>query len=64
MLVLTRKREQSIFIGNDIEIKILNIRGDQVRIGIKAPNDVPIYRDDAKFKSDRRPVISPTQTAA
>lgn len=46
MLVLTRKRNQSIQIGRDIEIKILAIEGDQIKIGINAPKDIEVYRKE------------------
>lgn len=46
MLALSRKNNQSIMIGNDIEITILDIRNDQVKIGIRAPKDVGIYRKE------------------
>ncbi len=46
MLVLTRKPNQSIMIGDDIEITVLSIAGDKVRIGIRAPREVPVYRDE------------------
>src|SRR5436309_3498614 len=46
MLVLTRKTDQSIMIGNDIEITILEVRGEQVRVGIRAPRDVSIHRKE------------------
>jgi carbon storage regulator len=46
MLALTRKLNESIMIGNDIELSILEIRGDQVKIGISAPKSVPIYRKE------------------
>ncbi len=46
MLVLTRKINQSIIIGNQIEVSILEIRGEQVRIGITAPQTVPIHRKE------------------
>lgn len=46
MLVLTRKKEQSIVLNDNIEITILDIQGDQVRIGIKAPKSVSIYRKE------------------
>lgn len=46
MLALTRKLNESIVIGNDIEISILDIKGDQVKIGISAPKSVPIYRKE------------------
>lgn len=46
MLALTRKVNESIVIGNDIEISILEVKGDQVKIGISAPKSVPIYRKE------------------
>jgi carbon storage regulator len=46
MLVLTRKQLESIMIGDDIEIRILSIAGDKVRIGIRAPREVPVYRQE------------------
>ncbi len=46
MLVLTRKKGESIQIGNDIEIKITSIKGDQVKIGINAPKNVEIHRKE------------------
>ncbi|MBO4414730.1 MAG: carbon storage regulator CsrA [Lachnospiraceae bacterium] len=46
MLALSRKTNESVMIGNDIEISILEIKGDQVKIGIKAPKNVPIFRKE------------------
>ncbi len=46
MLALARKINQSIMIGNDVEITLLEIKGDQIKIGIKAPKNVPIYRKE------------------
>lgn len=46
MLALTRKKEESIMIGDKIEIKILEIQGDKVKIGIEAPKNVTIYRKE------------------
>ena len=46
MLALTRKKGESLVINNNIEITILEIRGDQVKIGISAPKEVPIYRKE------------------
>ncbi len=46
MLVLTRKLNQSIKIGDDIEITVLEVRGEQVRIGISAPRDVVVHRKE------------------
>jgi len=46
MLALSRKCNESIMIGNGIEITVLDIKGDQVKIGINAPKSVPIYRKE------------------
>jgi len=46
MLALSRKINESIFVGNDVEITILEIKGDQVKIGINAPKSIPIYRKE------------------
>ena len=46
MLALARKINQSIMIGSDIEITLLEIKGDQVKIGINAPKSVPMYRKE------------------
>ena len=46
MLVLTRKSNQSIMIGDDIEVSVLAIMGEKVRIGIDAPRSVPVYRKE------------------
>lgn len=46
MLALTRKKGESIILNNDIEISILELRGDQVKIGISAPKEVPVYRKE------------------
>lgn len=46
MLALTRKKGESIVINNNIEISVLEVRGDQIKIGISAPKDVPIYRKE------------------
>lgn len=46
MLVLTRKKDQSIVINENIEITVLEVQGDQVRIGINAPKDISIHRKE------------------
>lgn len=46
MLALTRKKGESLVVNNNIEITVLEIRGDQVKIGIAAPREVPIYRKE------------------
>ncbi|MBT4166382.1 carbon storage regulator CsrA [archaeon] len=44
MLVLSRKRDESIIIGDNIRVTIVDIRGEKVRLGIDAPTEVPVYR--------------------
>ncbi len=46
MLVLTRRANQSIMIGHDIVVTVLEVRGDQVRLGIKAPRSVDVHREE------------------
>ncbi len=46
MLVLSRQRDETIMIGDDIELTVVDIRGDKVRLGIEAPKDVPVHRQE------------------
>ena len=46
MLALTRKKGESLVINNNNEITVLDVRGDQIKIGISAPKDVPVYRKE------------------
>ena len=46
MLVLTRKSNQSIMIGDEIEVSVLAIMGEKVRIGIEAPRSIPVFRKE------------------
>ena len=46
MLALSRKKNEALIIDNNIEVTILEIKGDQVKIGISAPKEVPIYRKE------------------
>ena len=46
MLVLSRQRDETIMIGDDIEITVVDIRGDKVRLGITAPNTIPVHRKE------------------
>ncbi|MBQ8317758.1 MAG: carbon storage regulator CsrA [Lachnospiraceae bacterium] len=46
MLALSRKQGESIMIGSDIELTVLEVKGDQIKIGISAPKSVPVYRKE------------------
>lgn len=46
MLVLSRQRDESIIIGDNIVITIVDIRGDKVRLGIQAPKEIPVHRQE------------------
>ena len=68
MLVLTRKSNQRIMIGDDIEISVLSVMGDKVRIGIQAPRSVPVYRREVyvaiQRERDEEPLGSERQSGA
>lgn len=46
MLILTRKPGEKLIIGDDVELSVLSVKGNQVRIGIEAPKDVPVHREE------------------
>ena len=46
MLALSRKKGEAIMVGNNVEISILDIKGDQIKIGIQAPKEIPVYRKE------------------
>jgi len=62
LLVLTRKCGQSIVIGDDIEIRVVSVKGDIVRFGIDAPRHVPVFRTELylEIKADRGEVTALT----
>ena len=47
MLALSRKKGEALVINNNIEITILEVKGDQIKLGISAPREVPVYRNEA-----------------
>ena len=57
MLVLTRKSNESIMIGDDIEVSVLAVSGDKVRLGIGAPRSIPVFRREVylEIQDDRDP---------
>lgn len=61
MLVLTRKRDESIMIGDDIRVTVVEVRGDQVKIGIDAPRSIPVHREEVYreiLEENRRAALS------
>lgn len=54
MLVLTRKPTQSIIIGEEIEVSVLEVSGGKVRLGIEAPRSVPVFRKEVYVAKERR----------
>jgi len=61
MLVLSRRRDESIMIGDNVEITVVDIRGDAVRIGITAPRSIPVYRKEI-YEAIQRENIAAAQT--
>ncbi|MBQ8625674.1 MAG: carbon storage regulator CsrA [Agathobacter sp.] len=61
MLALTRKKGEALMVNNNVEITILEVRGDQVKIGISAPKDVPIYRKEVylQIQEENKASFSP-----
>ena len=62
MLVLSRQRDETIMIGDDIEITIVDVRGDKVRLGITAPPHVPVHRKEVYEAIKREKMASAGQT--
>ena len=58
LLVLTRKSNQSIMIGDDIEVSVLSIMGEKVRIGIQAPRDIPVFRKEVYLEIQQENVAA------
>jgi carbon storage regulator len=66
MLVLSRHRDESIMIGDDVMITIVDIRGDKVRLGIDAPQEIPVHRqevyDAIKRENEKASRLGPSET--
>ena len=60
MLVLTRKRNESIVIGDDIEVSVLSVAGEKVRIGIDAPREIPVFRKEVYLEIQQQRLESGT----
>ena len=66
MLVLSRHRDESIMIGDDVVVTIVDIRGDKVRLGIEAPQEIPVHRqevyDAIKRENAKAAQLQPEET--
>jgi carbon storage regulator len=60
VLVLTRKSNESIMIGDDVELSILSVSGDKVRIGIEAPREIPVFRKEVWLEIQQEDVAAGT----
>lgn len=67
MLVLSRTRDETIMIGDDVEITVVDIRGDKVRLGINAPAHIPVHRkevyDAIKRENEQAAQVNPGEVA-
>jgi carbon storage regulator len=64
MLVLSRQRDESIIIGDNIKITVVDIRGDKVRLGIEAPTEIPVHRQEVYEAIQRAGMNAATKDVA
>jgi carbon storage regulator len=66
VLVLTRRADQSIMIGHDVVVTVLEVRGDQVRLGIRAPREIDVHREEvfAALQNANRAAVLESKEAA
>jgi carbon storage regulator len=66
VLVLTRRADQSIMIGHDVVVTVLEVRGDQVRLGIRAPREIDVHREEvfAALQNANRGAVLESDEAA
>lgn len=62
MLVLSRKRNESVVINDEIVVTVVEVRGDKVRLGIQAPRDVPIHRSEVMAAIQRAQAVGATES--
>lgn len=63
MLVLSRQKDESIIINNDITITVVDIRGDKVRLGIEAPKEIPVHRQEVyeAIQREKQQAVEPAK---
>jgi carbon storage regulator len=64
MLILTRRTGETITIGNDVTVTVLGVKGNQVRIGINAPKNVAVHREEVAERIEREEEIKRNEAAA
>ena len=59
MLILSRKTGEKLMIGDDVELTILGIKGNQVRVGVSAPKDVPVHREEVylRIQNEKQDIV-------
>lgn len=57
MLILTRRIGESVMIGQDIAVAVLDVKGNQVRIGVRAPKEIPVHREEVARRIERERAV-------
>ena len=63
MLALSRKKNEALIINNNVEVTILEVKGDQVKIGIEAPREIPVYRKEVYLQIQEANTASSSESA-